>query len=411
LWNGNPEVARLNPDGSLDGSLGSGGKTVLPVAGFPGGVALQHTGKIVLTANVNPGAASVAEVIRLVGEPVGPGAVLAGGRPDGAAVVLSPSGGLYGVADAFQFFPGFAGTVRTATADVNGDGAPDYIAGAGPGGGPEVTVIDGKTGAVVASFFAFEPTFTGGVFVAAGDLDGDGKAEVVVTPDRGGGPVVAVYSGAKLAAGVTGDAAQVARFLGIEDPAFRGGARPAVGDVNGDGFADLIVSAGFLGGPRVAIFDGRSVAVGVSSPVKLLPDFFAFEPTLRNGAFVAAGDVTGDGAADLAFGGGPGGAPRVRVFSGKALLAAGGFGNLDAAPSARLADFFAGDPNLRGGVRLALRDADGAGRADLLTGSGEGEPSRVRVFKSARLLTFLSPPADQEIDPFGATLADGVFVG
>jgi hypothetical protein len=62
-------------------------------------------------------------------------------------------------------------------------------------------------------------------------------------------------------------------------------------------------------------------------------------------------------------------------------------------------------------VRLALKDADGAGRADLMTGSGEGEPSRVRVFKSARLLTFLSPAADQEFDPFGTTPAGGVFVG
>jgi hypothetical protein len=275
------------------------------------------------------------------------------------------------------------------------------------GGGPAVVILDGKTGAEVVSFLAFESSFTGGVFVAAADLNGDGKAEVVVTPDRGGGPVVAVYDGAALTSGKAG---QLARFFGIDDPAFRGGARPALGDLNGDGAADLIVSAGFLGGPRVAVFDGQAVAGG-GSPVKLLPDFFAFEDTLRNGAFVAAGDVTGDGIADLAFGGGPGGAPRVRLFDGQALLAAGPFSNLDAVPAAQRANFFAGDSSLRGGVRLALKDAAGDGRADLVAGSGEGEPSRVRVYLLFRLLTELNPSVGQELDPFGAVLADGVFVG
>ncbi len=406
----NPEVARLNPDGSLDGSFGVGGKAVLPVAGSTGEVALQHTGKIILAATVKQGQTNVAEVIRLEGEPVGPGAVLAGGRPDGAAVVLSPSAGPYVVADAFQFFPRFAGVVRTAAADVNGDGVPDFVGGPGPGGGPRVVVLDGKTGAKLADWFAFETSFAGGVLVAAADVTGDGRAEVVVTPDRGGGPVVAVYDGAKLAAGLTGDAAQVVRFFGIDDPAFRGGARPALGDVSGDGTPDLAVAAGFLGGPRVALFDGQSIIAG--GPVKLVADFFAFEDTLRNGAFVAAGDVDGDGHADLTFGGGPGGAPRVRVFDGAALLTAGPFATLDqVAGAAQRANFFAGDASLRGGVRVLLRDADGDGRADLVTGSGEGEPSRVRVFQSPNLLANPAPSPDQELDPFGTTLADGVFVG
>src|SRR5262249_54277025 len=148
----------------------------------------------------------------------------------------------------------------------------------------------------------FESSFTGGVYVAAADLDRDGKAEVIVTADQGGGPVVVVYSGAKVATGTTGDAAQVTRFLGINDPALRGGARAAAADVNGDGTPDLIVSAGFGGGPRVAGYDGKALAEG-GGQVNLFPDFFVFEQTLRNGAFVAAGDVDGDGFADLVAGG------------------------------------------------------------------------------------------------------------
>ncbi len=335
---------------------------------------------------------------------------LVGGQLDGTARVLDPAGGQAAVGDALSFFPGSGVNVRTATADVNGDGLADFIGGTGPGGATQVTVIDGRTGATIASWQPFEASFVGGVYVAAADLDGDGKAEVIVSPDQGGGPIVAAYSGAKLSAGLTGDAAQLTRFFGIEDPSFRGGARPTLGDVSGDGTPDLIVSAGFLGGPRIAVFDGKGLAAG--SPAHLIGDFFAFESTLRNGAFVAAGDVDGDGFADLAFGGGPGGAPRVRVFSGRALVAAGGFTSLDDIPAAQRANFFAGGADLRGGVRLALKDVDADGRADLVTGSGEGEASRVRTFKSANLLANAAPAPDQELDPFaGAALANGVFVG
>jgi len=333
--------------------------------------------------------------------------------PDGTVRLALPSGGGFSEDRTITFFPGFAGSVRTATADVTGDGVDDYIGGAGPGGLSLLGVIDGKTGATLATFPVFEASFNGGVFVAAADLDGDGKAEVIVSPDQGGGPVVAVFSGARLSQGQTGDAAQLVRFLGIEDDSFRGGARPTLGDVNGDGTADVIVSAGFLGGPRIAIFNGKDVAAGSVKPGHLVADFFAFEQTLRNGAFVGSGgDLDGDGADDIAFGGGPGGASRVRVLSGKKLSAAGGFGTLDqVAASAGLADFFAYDSSLRGGVRLAIRDADGDGNADLLAGSGENEIGKVRVYKAATVRSGAAAP-DQDLTPFGASvLANGVFVG
>src|SRR5687767_3178842 len=64
-------------------------------------------------------------------------------------------------------------------------------------------------------------------------------------------------------------------------PIFRGGARAAVGDVNGDGVGDLVVAAGFQGGPRIAGYDGNSLAGG--SPARLFADFFALEPSVRNG--------------------------------------------------------------------------------------------------------------------------------
>ncbi len=62
-----------------------------------------------------------------------------------------------------------------AAGDVNGDGRADIVTGAGPGGGPHVRVFSGVDLAVLASFFAYDPGFHGGVSVAAGDINGDGR--------------------------------------------------------------------------------------------------------------------------------------------------------------------------------------------------------------------------------------------
>ena len=59
----------------------------------------------------------------------------------------------------------FAGGVRVAAADADGDGRADIIAGAGAGGGPDMKVFNGTDGHVLRSIFAFDPAFTGGVFV------------------------------------------------------------------------------------------------------------------------------------------------------------------------------------------------------------------------------------------------------
>ena len=287
----------------------------------------------------------------------------------------------------FRPFPGNPGGVRVATADVNGDQVPDIITAAGPGGGPRVVIFDGNNGAILADFMAFEETFTGGLFVSAGDFDGDGRADVVVTPDVGGGPRVRVFGG--------GDPGRVlADFMGIEDPAFRGGARAAVGDVDGDGTPDIAVGAGVGGGPRVAVWDGNALMAGRFE--RLTPDFFAFESSLRNGVYLAIGDVDGDGLGDVIAGAGPGGGPRAVVFGGATLLSG---------QPGLIADGFVGDPSDRGGVPVAAVDLDGDGRSELFTGAGLGALPIVR---------FTDPRTNQVIDDFAAEFYEflgGINVG
>ena len=302
--------------------------------------------------------------------------------------VFGPTGSP--VFTATPFTPADApGGVRVAVADVTGDGTPDLIAGTGPGGAL-VRVIDGATRANVFSLIPFEVGFTGGMFVAAGDLNGDGFADLVITPDVTGGPRVKIVSGA--------DGSVLADFFGIDDPAFRGGARATLADVNGDGVADLIVSAGTGGGPRIAVWDGTTL--GNDNPVRLVDDFFAFEPTLRNGAYVAAGDVDGDGFADLAFGGGPTGGPRVLVLSGADLLKG---------VTSPLADFFAGNPDARDGVTLVVKEIDGDTKSELIAGTSPAGTG-VSVYAGSSLVVGQEPkPLDGFDDILSAAV--GVYVG
>src|SRR5262249_9411868 len=132
-------------------------------------------------------------------------------------------------------FDGFMGGVSVTVGDANGDGVADIVAGAGPGApGGHVKVFDGRDGSLMRSFIAF-PGFGGGIVVATGDVNGDGFADVVAGAGPGApGGHVKVFDGA------TGS--EIRSFFSF--PGFDGGVTVAAGDVNGDHLADLIVGAG-----------------------------------------------------------------------------------------------------------------------------------------------------------------------
>jgi hypothetical protein len=196
----------------------------------------------------------------------------------------------------FMAYGTFTGGVFVAAGDVNDDGTPDIITGAGPGGGPNVKTFDGKTGALQYSFMAYDPAFTGGVTVAAAKIEESLPAFVFTGAGPGGGPHVKV-----LLANAPGDPKFGGGFFAF-DPAFRGGVTVAAGDTDGDGVPDIIVGAGPGGFPQVRSFSFWSGAK--------VADFPAYNPAFRGGVTVTAVTVSSL-ATDVVTGAGPTGGPHV----------------------------------------------------------------------------------------------------
>jgi hypothetical protein len=220
----------------------------------------------------------------------------------------------------------------------------------GPGAVALVRVFDGRDGSLMVEFNAFGPEWTGGVTVAATDLQRDGRALVAVGADAGGGPHVKIFD---LAQG-----REASSFFAY-DQAFRGGVRVAWGDVDGDGVPDLITVPG-PGAPAVVkVFNGKDN--------RAIAEFPAFDPRWTGGAWVAAGNLKGSPRAEVIVGADAGGPPVVRVLDG---------------PRGQLTrEFAAFPPEFRGGVRVAAQDFDHDGVMEVVCGAGAGLPgSPFRVF-------------------------------
>jgi hypothetical protein len=256
------------------------------------------------------------------------------------------------------FDAGFKGGVRVAVGDVNGDAIPDIVTSAGPGGGPEVRVYNGATGArftePIGNFFAFQGSNTS-VNVAVADINLDGLADIVTSSDSGD-PIVKVWDSYRQ---LTGQANPVISQFAAYDRHITGGARLAVGDLTGDGVPD-IASAPVSGlKSEVRVFATSLSADQTTVTHSLLTTFIAF-PRYNGPINIAVGDVTGDGRADVVVGTDTGGTSLVRIYDG-ATIGAG--------PSPALLLEFAPNGKQPGGVRVALVDVDGDGDDELITAS------------------------------------------
>ena len=223
--------------------------------------------------------------------------------------------------------------------------------GADAGAGPLVTITF-QNGTFV-SFFAYAPAFTGGVRVALGDVNGDGSTDVITGAGSNGGPQVNVFN----VDNITGAVSLQTSFFAFDEPFFAGGVYVAAADTNDDGFDDVVVGAGAGGGPRVQVYAGSATGLVTSST---LNDFFAYSLDFAGGVVVAAGDRNADGDSEVITAPASNGGFNIKSFD------VNGNGN-----SPTLVDnFFAfNDTTSVGGLSLAVGFFDFTNIADLVVGT------------------------------------------
>jgi serralysin len=311
--------------------------------------------------------------------------------------------------------------VTVALGDVNGDGFADLIVGAATGTA-QVKVYDGKALAngtltaanaethLLTQFTAYDSRYSVGVNVAASYVNGTTDADII-TGAASGNPHVKVFNSQAIANGTFNpanpDASLSAQWFAY-GVGLNIGATVAGGDLENDGFADVVTGAS-TGNPHVKVYSGRAIHNGTfnggNPDASLVTSFMPYTTGMGLGVNVAVGDVNGDGFADLITG------PRtmtpdVRVYDGKAI-ATGTFNALN--PNLqRLDQFFAFDPKYHTGVSLAAADFTGNGRASLLTAASTGAPD-YRLVDGLRSTGTL-PPSLNGIDATLPGFQGGLFV-
>ncbi|MEI8259354.1 MAG: VCBS repeat-containing protein, partial [Deltaproteobacteria bacterium] len=271
---------------------------------------------------------------------------------------------LDGCAEAFR-----RGSSWGTTFDANGDGLADLVVGA-----PGASANTGRAYAYLstASGLPASPSTTlggpdgangnfGGALSSAGDVNGDGFADLLVAADS-----VDVFAGRVYVypGGTAGLAASPALTLLAPDGAYGhfGSSVASAGDVNGDGFADVVVGA-----RSAASLSGRAyLYLGSGAGLATLPALTLLPPDSM-GSFgcsvTGAGDVNGDGFGDLAIG-----AYGVNSSVGRAYLYLGGAAGIGALPGVALVGPDGSYGNF-GGSLAPADDVNGDGLADLVVGA------------------------------------------
>ncbi len=380
----------VTPDFNGDGfdDLAVGQPEATPGSGvvvYPGSASGLLTAAAV-TLTPPPGAAGFGLSVAAIGDVNGDGFCdLAVGAPSALRdvgrvfIYHGSSGGLRGEPDVTLDDPEPAtsqfGAAVSSGGDVNGDGFADLVVGA-----PQA-MVRGRAYVYYGSGRGLSPTPStlapsdaglarfGVALAGAGDLDGDGFSDVVVGAEATADFAGGAYIFCGAASGPS--PSPTARLTRFEGGSY-GSALAGAGDLDADGLPDLVVGAPafFEARGRVHVYPGAR-ARGWSDPAVVI-EGVAGRLADFGGALAAAGDVDGDGDDDLLIG-----APRRGDEAGAVYLFAGGAGG----PAGSAAQTFEGDEaGAYFGLSLAgARDLDRDGFSDVALGAERFMSSRGRV--------------------------------
>ncbi|QJW96830.1 FG-GAP-like repeat-containing protein [Frigoriglobus tundricola] len=319
-----------------------------------------------------------------------PATVALSGSANGTVALFSVvNGALYQNGQAFTPFPGYTGEIRMTAGDFNGDGVTDYAFTNGTGSPSVIEIVDGRTGGFLLPPTAPFGAYSGGLYLAAGDIDHNGQDQLIVA-GQNAPPIVLIYQVAN------GGLQLQMSFIAFDAPWFGGGIRVAAGDLNGDGYADVVVSTASQVG-AVATYSGAALAHGQVS--ELFPMFFLV-PGSPVGLNVAVGNLENNGYDDLAITFGTGGPGVVAIWSGAVLTQ-----NPTTSPmNLPLAALFLAVPGNQG-ARLATVDVNGSGVDQLIVTSADPSNSLVRLYTFAQAQAGVGSVAY----PLGTSTINGVY--
>lgn len=192
--------------------------------------------------------------------------------------------------------------VNTSIGDVNGDGQSEIVAGTGSGSNALVRVFNAQ-GKKLAEIKPYLTTPRTGVDVAVADVNGDGRAEILTIPENGSSQLRIFEHDVK-----TGRYVSLAQTF-VFSRSLRGGFNVEAGDLNNDGRAEIVVTA------RRQSSSVAILKLQTNNTISKTSQFKTFPLTFTSGLRAAVGDVNGDGRKDIVVTPGPGYWAHVKAFS------------------------------------------------------------------------------------------------
>jgi len=228
-----------------------------------------------------------------------------------------------------------------------------------PAQGAKSVRLTVKDGTLINEFS--QNTFRSGESFSSGDLNADGFDDMIVGGAIGAEPTVKIFNT---------EGKLIGNFLAFSKD-FRGGVNTAVTDLNNNGQKEIIAVQASGGNGEVRIFNAQG---------KLMRSFFVDSKNWRGGLTVAAGDFSGDKENQIVVGYGSGNEPQIRIFSAEGKI---------------ISAFLAYEKSFRGGVRVSAANLNGRAdrsKTEIIVSPGTGRESQIKIFnnRASLLGTFMA---------------------